>query len=358
MKPSRLMVALPAIALLLAAPLSAGTFSGDGDGDGQTRSAAVIVEEIDAVEMPSYDRSRAEEEGYVEAFIEERNVAQKTQATLILELYRADPGHEKVIALMPRRWSVLMAEPTELYAELDLIMEKDAGSPLAIEALYYKGLASGRAGDIDVLASAADAFLEIAPDDDRGARLLSTLAGAHESGSDEQRAAYERIIASFPESKTAGYTQGKLRQLDGVGQPFEVSFEDAISGRTVDMRGLNGQVVVVDFWATWCGPCIAEMPHMKELYAEYHDQGVEFLGISLDNPEERGGLTALKEYVAENEVPWPQYYQGKGWEGDFSMSWGINSIPALFIVDKHGVLRSVSARGELETMIPELLAEG
>ena len=68
--------------------------------------------------------------------------------------------------------------------------------------------------------------------------------------------------------------------------------------------------MVIDFWATWCGPCVAEMPKMKELYAKYRDKGVEFIGVSLDQPKEQGGLDKLKKFVKENEIAWPQYYQG------------------------------------------------
>ena len=114
-------------------------------------------------------------------------------------------------------------------------------------------------------------------------------------------------------------------------------------------------MVVLDFWATWCGPCVGEMPHMKELYAEYKDKGVEFIGVSLDQPNDEGGLDALKKFVEKNEITWPQYYQGNGWESEFSSSWGINSIPAVFVVAPDGNLFSIEARGKLDEMIPELL---
>ena len=77
--------------------------------------------------------------------------------------------------------------------------------------------------------------------------------------------------------------------------------------------------------------------------------------MSLDQPKEAGGLDKLKKFVAEKEIAWPQYYQGKGWESEFSKSWGINSIPCMFVVDADGKLVSVEARGKLEQLIPELL---
>lgn len=95
---------------------------------------------------------------------------------------------------------------------------------------------------------------------------------------------------------------------------------------------------------------------MKELYAKYQPQGVEFIGVSLDAPVEKGGLDKLKAFVADNEIPWVQYYQGNGWESEFSSSWGVNSIPALFVIDQKGNLHHPRARGKLEEILPELLA--
>lgn len=139
---------------------------------------------------------------------------------------------------------------------------------------------------------------------------------------------------------------------DAPEESFELSFKDKISNREISISDLKGKVVVIDFWATWCGPCVQEIPQMMKLYDEYKDRGVEFIGISLD---ERS--STVKQFCEDKGMTWPQYCEeGKTWNTGFSRKWGISSIPTLFILDKNGALHSRNARGRLETLIPELLA--
>jgi thiol-disulfide isomerase/thioredoxin len=181
----------------------------------------------------------------------------------------------------------------------------------------------------------------------------------------QREAVRERIVREYPDSFRGRMVQGERRQRERIGAPFELEFTDAITGREVSMKALRGKVVVVDFWATWCGPCVGEIPEMKRLYQDYHDQGVEFIGVSHDLPEEDGGLERLREFVAQWQIPWPQYYQGHDNQrivsgsptGDFSEFWGISGIPTVFVVDTEGKLTSTEARGRLETLIPRLLKE-
>lgn len=166
-----------------------------------------------------------------------------------------------------------------------------------------------------------------------------------------------QVVERWPLSESAKTAKGIQARVAGlVGKPFELKFTDVATGQQVDvLKDFEGKVVVVDFWATWCGPCVAEMPALMELYERYKDRGVAFIGVSLDVPEAQGGKQKLLDFIAKQNVPWPQYYQGEGKE--LSTSWGVDAIPAHFVLDKHGRIHTTSARTieELEKVIEQLL---
>jgi len=136
-----------------------------------------------------------------------------------------------------------------------------------------------------------------------------------------------------------------------VGKPLDIRFT-AFDGREVDLAKLKGKVVLVDFWSTSCGPCIAEMPNVKAAYEKLHDRGFEVVGISLDDKE-----GALRRFIQEKALPWPQHFDGKGWQNQFAVQYGIFSIPTMWLVDKRGNLRDTNARGDLERRAAALLQE-
>lgn len=126
-----------------------------------------------------------------------------------------------------------------------------------------------------------------------------------------------------------------------------------LDGEPISIEAYRGKVVLVDFWAVWCGPCVAEMPNVKKVYEKYKDKGFDIIGISLDSNE-----TSLRNYLKDNDIPWRQVFSGKGWQSPVAQQYGIYSIPNMWLIDKEGKLISNKARGEkLESMVAKALKE-
>jgi thiol-disulfide isomerase/thioredoxin len=136
-----------------------------------------------------------------------------------------------------------------------------------------------------------------------------------------------------------------------MGRKPEIQFT-ALDGREVDLAKLKGNVVLLDFWATWCGPCIAGIPELQEVYDKFHNRGFEVVGISLDTDR-----TALEWFVKEKGLPWPQYFDGKGWDNTIAAKYGIHAVPTLWLVGRDGKVVDQSARFDLTGKVTKLVAE-
>jgi peroxiredoxin len=108
----------------------------------------------------------------------------------------------------------------------------------------------------------------------------------------------------------------KAKTLDGKAVNFPASYK--------------GKIVMLDFWATWCGPCIGEMPNVIDAYNKYHDKGFEILGISLDNEK---SLPGIQKFMTEHKMAWPQVADGKYWDAEIAKLYVVQSIPAAYLID-------------------------
>lgn len=167
--------------------------------------------------------------------------------------------------------------------------------------------------------------------------------------------ASKKMGAELPDSKYTKSMQATAKQLgplvEGAMAP-DIKLKTP-AGDSLALSSLRGKVVLIDFWASWCGPCRKENPNVRRIYEKYKDQGFEIYGVSLDNNASR-----WNDAIAKDGLTWKHVSDLAGWQSSAAKLYGVRSIPATFLLDKEGrIYKSGFRSHELEGLLQQLLAE-
>jgi peroxiredoxin len=169
------------------------------------------------------------------------------------------------------------------------------------------------------------------------------------------RDVYGLIRKKFPDdTEIAQRIEPQLRRMELVGQAAPRFDATALDGKKINLADYHNNLVLIDFWATWCGPCIEEFPNLRAAYDKYHARGFDVVGVTLDDDP-----AAVREFLKEHPVPWRQIVNAeeKDKESDIVNRYRVDRIPATFLIDREGKVRRIDLRGErLDQAVGALLA--
>ena len=188
-------------------------------------------------------------------------------------------------------------------------------------------------------------YIEVLKNNDKGIELI------------------KQVKANYPDTKYGKNADQVLQQLAAAakhdalfttGKPFPDFAVAGLDGQPLSVGALKGKVVMVDFWATWCGPCRGELPNVIATYQKHHGAGFEIIGVSLDS--ERDKLDAFLKKT--DGMTWPQYFDGQGWHNKLAEKYGVESIPFAVLIGPDGNILGKDLRGEeLENAVSAALAK-
>ncbi len=185
--------------------------------------------------------------------------------------------------------------------------------------------------------------------------IMATIGSASDDNSIQAAEVLRKVMTSDKAKKLAAQIDPNGATRDLLGKPLVASGRTTL-GKTFSTADWKGKVVMIDFWATWCGPCNEEIPRMKEIYKAYHAKGLEMVGVDCDSDDD-----TVISFTKDKQMPWPQMREtsqggSEQWH-PLAVQWGVMGIPTMFLIDKKGVLRYIDAREDTTTKIETLLSQ-
>ena len=155
-------------------------------------------------------------------------------------------------------------------------------------------------------------------------------------------------MASSGDDRVRTFAEGRLLLLKSWDVPLDFSFDD-IAGARIDLREMRGQIVLLQFWASWCAPCREEVPYLRSAYAAYKSRGLHVVGVSLDKLGDGESYDDARSrvmgFMDENGMDWPNHFDGLWWNNAYAKRLGVRSLPASLLLDREGRTVAVNLRG-------------
>ena len=166
---------------------------------------------------------------------------------------------------------------------------------------------------------------------------------------------YQQYPENIKKTNAGKFLTKRLNDLSvgALGMRMQNFTAPTPEGKIISLFSIMGKVTIIDFWASWCRPCRAQNPHLKKIYQQYHDKGLNIISVSLDH-NKKAWLKAIKD----DDMPWYHVSHLKGWKEPVAQQFHVRFIPQTFIIDKKGILRYKNLRGKLlEQKVTQLLEE-
>ncbi|MHB0956186.1 MAG: redoxin domain-containing protein [Pirellulaceae bacterium] len=184
------------------------------------------------------------------------------------------------------------------------------------------------------------------------AEAMLQLAISEEFAGEDENAVkwYARIASEFPDTAVAMKAAGAKRRMESVGQPLLLEGKDT-QGNAVSVSAFGGKILLIHYWATWCGPCLQDISLLKDMQTKYGPENVALLGINVDTARPE-----LDNYLKENSLSWPQLFEPGGLDSPLANALGILTLPTMLLVDKEGKVVNRNLRAsEVDTQLRSLL---